>query len=490
MKYKFALMAKLIIFDANPDVTTLKSNNMNLKGQINELLADGKIKQAIDLLLEKVGNQDNNLYDALIIKKSQYATLERNHTTGTLSQDEYTREKAKLMVSIQQIADTISEKDATQKILNPIPPQTNYFIGREYKLSEIDVTLTTAEPLMLINGVSGIGTTIALQFAHTPEYVAKFSHIAWMAVKTTLIADFVNTFSVALKLDISHITDAVEQAKAIAAFLKTNYKGKNLLIIDNANDASELEKHQSLLQSMEWCILITSRATPIDYEVMRLDELSPAQAKQLFLKYFLKNQKANPRDFENIPELDALLRHINYHTLLTELLAKCGNQKPLTIAQLYNILKTADLKHPDLQKKISAGQHADLTDKERNTVLHQYILNMFEPEKLDEQQQKILRQFAILPSEEIPTEHLFKMFCKNPSQTTEFENQLDNLQQSGWLIQNKQIQPTEVRVTYKMHNLVQDVAKQKLNPTAQNCKALIKALNNIFENDHLMQSHQ
>ncbi len=416
-----------------------------------------------------------------------------------------------------------------EKFITNIPPKPAFFVGRIAKMQEIAELLYSGETLLIINGVGGIGkSTVVLQFAHSQEFTDRFQNIAWFNVTTNLLQDFINTFAKPEEIALTQIPDLKKQALILIKYLKTKFLGETLLIIDNANNTEELQNCMELLQKLDWNIIITSRTVPENYVTVNLNELSEDEAKKLFLKHYLFNQKQEAKIFENLPELTHLLKHINYHTLMIELLAKSGNKRPLSIPQLYQIINNADIKHPDLQKKISAGLHAELSIKEKNIVLHQYIMEMFEPEKLNNNEQQFLKQFSLLPTEEIPEEHIFKMFVPNEKQTevefintilenansgklqnittdqitnaknilnkiekenkiifSEFENTLEKLYQNGWLIQNKIILPRDVELTYRIHNLVQEVIIDKLKPDPENCIALIENVKKILQKEKL-----
>ncbi len=472
---------------------------MTLQEHIESLLLADKLGDAIDVAMAEIKNVDKEIYQLLLVIKPQYLSNETDFATEQIDRKEYRIAKAHIQRGFGKVilmfpenilnkhfADTSAAN--APHFLTTTPPRPEFFIGRDEILNQIASQLNDQQPLMLINGVGGIGkSSIALEFANNPQYNAPYTHIAWFVVRDNLLNDFVSAFYRLTPLS-SKTTN--EQAAEIINHLKTNYTGTNLLIIDNANNADDLEQHYDLLRSVQWAMLITSRANPASYETMRLDELSPEFAKRLFLNHYLRNQKnANLQDFENLADLSNLLKFINYHTLLTELLAKTGNQKPLSIPEIYEMVRRTDLKNPKLQAKINAGQHATLNELERQTALHQYIMKLFEPEKLSEQEQTILRQFSLLPSEEIPVEHLYKMFCKTENEQTEFETTVENLQQSGWLVQNKQFTPQKVTVTYKLHNLVQRVMLEKLKPNAVNCESLVLSLKDIFKHEHLTISH-
>jgi hypothetical protein len=135
-------------------------------------------KVRLDLLINKKNALQNDLVSAYDSEKK-----------FALNNQIFDLEK-----QIDELKHKISVKPVT-KFITDIPPRPEYFIGREEKLDEIAKNLNSAQPLMLINGVGGIGkSTIALEFANNPKYNSQYNYIAWFVVKNNLLADFVSAF--------------------------------------------------------------------------------------------------------------------------------------------------------------------------------------------------------------------------------------------------------------------------------------------------------
>ncbi|EDN67818.1 conserved hypothetical protein [Beggiatoa sp. PS] len=156
--------------------------------------------------------------------------------------------------------------------------------------------------------------------------------------------------------------------------------------------------------------------------------------------------------------------------MLIELIAKAGKKKRLTIEQLLERLDSG-LNHQDLQRIITVGSHADSQLRDKQTKLYEYILAMFEPTDLDEDKQRILRYFSVLPAEDIPLAHLKTLFLVEDD--NRFEDDLESLFQDGWLSAKDD--------TYKMHALVQDVVFVQLAVDNANIAELIDILQEILQ---------
>ncbi|MDM8557863.1 tetratricopeptide repeat protein [Candidatus Parabeggiatoa sp. HSG14] len=344
----------------------------------------------------------------------------------------------------------------------PNIPKPDFFIGRDDLLAEIHQRLLQDEPVLLMNGLGGIGKTAAAQ-TYVNKYRDSYKHIASVFVGSDLRQNMVDKLRQPLGIEFAPNSSLAEQFEAVILSLqqvKSSTK-PNLLLLDNADNQQELIDLKSVLKSTGWQILVTSRCQPDDYDIVAVDELSPVDAEDLFLHYY------RPTEQDLLP---ALLDKIYYHTLMIELIAKAGKKKRLTIKQLLERLDSG-LSHQDLQRVITVGSHADSQLKEKQAKLYEYILAMFEPAELDATMQTILRYFSVLPAEDIPLAHLKTLFAIEDD--NQFEDDLDSLFQYGWLSAKDD--------SYKMHALVQDVVFAKLAVDNANIAELIATLSEIMQ---------
>jgi len=306
-------------------------------------------------------------------------------------------------------------KNSYGRPLPTIPKPPSNFVGRDDLLVEIHDQLERCNRLVL-NGLGGIGkTTIAQKYVE--RYFDEYNTVAWIFIQNGLEQDMVTILQ-------AHFDDIVFPANTpledkfehLVTALGYYYDGNNLLVVDNANDAEGLLDLVVHLEACGWEALITSRCTldEEEYKFIQVDELPEEDAIKLFRKYYSLET--------DVVELRVLLAKIDYHTLLIELVAKAGKKKGLSIGQLLERLD-GGLAHEDLQRTITVGKHADTHKISKKAKLHEYIVAMFEPEDLDEEQQRILRYFSVLPAVNIPLEHLKTLF--EVENENEFEDNLD-----------------------------------------------------------------
>lgn len=370
--------------------------------------------------------------------------------------------------------------------LNRIPGPHMDFVGRADDLEELQKLLQKEKPVLLLNGLGGIGkTTLAKQYLH--KNYDNFDHIVWISVvseqpgtdssfetATEVLGNDVELFKA---LDIPFLTKETTNARAnhvLKALRKC--KGNNLLIIDNAGFS--LEKiRKELPQPPHWQVLITSRKELPGLAVKRLDELPPEEAFELFYLHY-------PKGKEQAEEVEALLKHIGYHTLTLELFAKTCEKSPSTNpAKILNLLQQKRL------EKLSWKVFAEHSNRE--VEVFSYLLAAFELNELLHEELSILIQWAILPSEEIEWEILSQIFSGNQRHKngiikkffrffreskprTELEDLIICLHEKGW------VERGQSGKSFRMHQLVQEIFRYKHKPNLENCKEVIKGTNSLL----------
>ncbi|MCK5740245.1 hypothetical protein KAH55_13735, partial [bacterium] len=298
-----------------------------------------------------------------------------------------------VIVGIPQLVEYRRKKnDRKNKLLKLINPQVvpEKLFGREKVLKELHAKLRQKKQLLLVYGLGGIGkTTVAQAYVTTEKFTKVYDHIAWVRVLGNIRQDLLQALRLPLNLNFPETASIDEKFNFLITQLR-NMTGHNLLVLDNANDSAELIANMASLKATGWTVLITSRCRLAGkYPVLQLDVLPKPEAAKLFLHHY-QQQNSEP------DLLKKLLRQINYHTLLIELLAKAGREKKLSVAAILTRMEQAEgIKDPDLQRIIDIGEHADHTNHSHQDQLYRYILSIFEPEKLAAASIRLLRYFAV-----------------------------------------------------------------------------------------------
>ncbi len=399
-----------------------------------------------------------------------------------------------------QLKQNVIKKPKTIKsVYFNFPKRPPYFKGREESITTIHENLIDdkfPESIILISGVGGIGkTTLVHEYMNRSICQSHFKHIIYSSVNKNLENAFIRDVALFFDIDLKIYPKHEEQIQVIIQTLKKT-KGNNLIVIDNINehDRADLERMKSIFEQTGWCFLVTTRTTPDIFFSVQLEELPISEAAQIFAYHYLPSKIPSVEAINKLIEkeqegIKALLIHVYKHTLLIELLGKVGLKRGLKIPKLLEFLKKEDEKYKGigfqkdgLQKTISIGEHAKSRHLQSRATIHHYILSLFEPEKLNESGQTMVRFFSVLPSEDLPIEDLKILWQVSKEEEIQFEDRLDDLQQSGWfgVKYHQHDEVTIQNLSYKMHPLVQDVVYEKLTPNINNIRPLVKTITQVL----------
>ena len=381
--------------------------------------------------------------------------------------------------------------------INPIP-----FFHPTSLIDRTDITREVNENLIsencrivLLTGVGGIGkTTIALSYCNNSEYASQFDNIAWVTVvnvehetpcQNKLPSEYDGFQSSFLRcLDDCESFDYktsknLSVAENYERLLKkmNQLSGHNLLVIDdNLNDPEYLLRNKSMLESINWKILISTRTRPDGFEVIEVSELEMKYSTELFLQHY---KKYDAVDSKVLPQL---LTTIHHHPLLIELVAKACNKNPtLNISKLFETVKSLDgLKKDNLQNLVSLETPQSLKEKEKRQRLHNFIMSLFDTIGLSFDEIQMLKLFSVLPPIDISYVDLLNMF----KMADPFEL-LDNLCQKGWLISGHSADSSPEDISFKCHELIQTAIRHKYKPTEADCKTILEFLIDILRYEPL-----
>jgi hypothetical protein len=174
------------------------------------------------------------------------------------------------------------------RVLTQNPYISDFFIGRDTDLADIHANFQSKKLLVLVNGEGGMGkTTLAAHYWQQHE--GQYAHLAWIfaergvgnalvSLKNELGVDFDPKDD--LKTQVARITQAIGHLNAPI-----------LLVLDNANDAEDLEDYLMVLKSLTNChVLLTSRVLVLDEaEIQRILPLAIDFARQVFIKHYPKH---------------------------------------------------------------------------------------------------------------------------------------------------------------------------------------------------------
>ena len=368
----------------------------------------------------------------------------------------------------EKFINILAELDLAEKVnkkipknLTPPPFLSEVFLGREDELMALHKKLFLDDNLLLlINGIGGVGkTTLAAKYYHA--YANEYAHLAWV-INEKSIANALLLLAAPLGIsfeDIASVEGRVEQIlQAMASIAKPS-----LLVIDNANEISDLEGNYYILRRLSnFHILLTTRISGFaKAATFQVGALPYEEALQLFTEYYTGHKAIEDELFMQV------YNAIGGNTLVIELLAK--NLEVLNaIHTQYSLTQLVG----DLQKgllKVSQSRPV-------NTLYHsealfkgeplEIIAAMYDIGELQAIEKRLLSVMAVLPSENISFATLQALL---PA-TTDPADTLANLSRKGWIEHDRE------KGIFKISPVVQEIAKMKNIELLDDCKELIDSL--------------
>ena len=337
-----------------------------------------------------------------------------------------------------------------------VPPFTpEKFFGRKQELEVIRVKLhTTTHALVLVNGDGGVGkTSIASTYYHAQA--SHYQHLAWVTSEKN-IGNALLSLAPGLGVEFDD-QEQMEGRLGKILIALANLAKPSLLVIDNANEPEDLEKHYTALKRLPGLhLLLTSRLRDFENaETLYIEGLPDEEAKALFLRYYKKH---NP---EEDPLLLAIYEAVGRNTLVLELMAKNLHllNRPIPKYSLQNLL--ADLQHEGLLGLTQSKEVTLAYQTFRKAKPEAIIAAMYKMADLSEEEVRLLSQLVLLPSENIPVAMLSRLFEGQEN----WEDVLtERLAKKGWINFNAEEE------NFKTSPVIQEVVRKKnpaLRPHAQ-----------------------
>lgn len=359
------------------------------------------------------------------------------------------------------------DKQIPKNLTRP-PFISDVFIGRDDDIAAVHQELFIGKQLLLlVNGEGGIGkTTLAAHYYS--HYEQDYQHMAWVFAGNSLL-DALLTLALPLQIDFPQNWLARRRLDGLLAKMADLHK-PCLLVIDNANNLSELENYYLALRSCaNFHILMTTRITEFEQAAChKIRSLPCEHAIALFKKHYPSHQA--PED----PLLQNILAAVGYNTLVIELLAKNLNisNRLKTLYSLTDLLNDLQLKGLLKLKSqtVSSAYHADGAALRKETP-EAIIAAMYDLDELSDAETALLSVFAVLPAENIA----YAMLETLIPDIENLDVTLLTLAQKGWL-------DNEAAANFKISPVIQEITRQKNKPRLlQDCQNIIDRLNENLE---------
>lgn len=283
----------------------------------------------------------------------------------------------------------VNSSENQPHLLTGSPPKIDpdKFKHREKEVDEIASLLESQnksnKKIVLLNGLGGIGkTTIARCIYH--QLKDRYKYAAWIEYGENLRESLLSQICL-----FDEEKDREIRYQKIKTFL-TNEKVL-LLVVDNVNQDVGLDNELALLTAIDSTVLVTSRMPGMEHFMgYKIDFMSSEQCVDIFYSYYPHDKKRKQGS-----TVKKLVELVKCHTFSVELLAKAAD-----------VIKYRDLSIflDDLKGKgFTYPNRAFLTDHTgQKTTLATHLVILFNMVSLNDEQKRILNNFAWLPSMIIP----------------------------------------------------------------------------------------
>ena len=363
------------------------------------------------------------------------------------------KEIIKMLYEIKEEADRYYNKTSDDdvrlhQLTNP-PPKGNELLHRDSTVSDLQKLIENDKNIVLVNGLGGIGkTSIARKVYHNIK--DQYKHIAWIEYQESLKRSLLSSLYI-----FDSIKDESIRYKLIEQFL-ANSKSDTILFIDNVNNTVSDDPSLSVLLGICARVVMTSRRSNNmqDFTPIHIGFLCPEQCIDVFYEYY-KFDKSRAQ----IETVKKLVKLVSCHTLSVELLAKSANVPGYDLLEyLYDLIRYG-FGYPDLLIETNHSKQAK--------TIAQHLITLFEFVNVSEEQKRILKNFAILPSMEIPTDIRKWIECKN--------GDLMRLNELGWI--------SVTENSYIMPDIVKESIRMQINTISIN--DYMKLIENMSKNDYI-----
>lgn len=347
----------------------------------------------------------------------------RSHYTSQLNN----KDKIKIAVILDNVEALLSEKmkslaspppEIPRYITNPAPRVAREFKYRGDEVDALYAAVKRGQKLALINGLGGIGkTSVAKALYH--KIKGEVKHIAWVEYQDNIKDSLLNSFKI-----FENIENPDAKYREIASFLR-HAKTDTVLFIDNVSNDNDAG--MEFIGSLDASVVLTSRLDKIGkFEVVPIGFLSEDQCVEIFYEYYEYDQAKAQEGI--VRELVGLVK---CHTLSVELLARAANRPGYPLDAYLAKLKDEGFDYPDMDVE---------TDNNKNAqTIAEHMKTLFQLVAVSDEQARILKNFALFPSIEIPAEVQRWLACGI--------NDLIRLTKLGWLAKSD--------TGYYMHPIIQ-----------------------------------
>lgn len=362
-------------------------------------------------------------------------------------------EAVKALDELTELADT----EAVYVVPN-FSYHQDFFVGREKELKEIEERLGQKH-LLFLHGIGGIGKTeLAIRYAYEQE--KRYGTVLFLRAECSL-EDSLCRDDIALGHFAREETeDNQSYAKRKLSALKACLTEQDLLILDNFDQEDGMLEDVLELRCR---ILVTSRWDFSDwnYPQMEVGELEHMEE----LTALFANFNHLPYSQEELEAVEDLIRLVESHTMLTELMAKnlrvSGTAPSVLLGRLRQEAGTANLEREPVRHRKD--------DVRRQAAVQSHLKILFDTSGLGETELSLLDNLSLFAGVRVKRDR-FLEWCGAGRCETEWREALDRLVRRGWIEEGR----GEDKVS--LHQIVLDLIYEERNPGGKSCRVLVRSL--------------
>lgn len=234
-----------------------------------------------------------------------------------------------------------------------------------------------------------------------------------------------------------------------------------LLIIDNVDSAPEdLYLFDNLCKNSDIHIIITTRLTdcfPPDQTI----KVRPLPL-DVQIEFFKAHYHDNITD-EDLPVIKQILKCIEGHTLLIELVAKSMHATALSPSLMLDYLtqkKYNELEPVFINKDNLSSQKKSMYD---------FVKLLFDIGYLTDNLKEALLYLSLLPNEGVNRRFLYNLMPK-------YRSDFNDLISNSWAIEDT----NENKI--RLHPVIRDMVRKEMRPSSENCSKVLSNLHSHMQN--------
>ena len=314
--------------------------------------------------------------------------------------------------------------------LTPIPfiNKETGLVGRDEVVKDIRKMLEENTCIVLVNGLGGIGKTAVMQ-GICNDLKDEGHYVAWVRCGDSLQDDLL------MLRDGLRIPKEEKEDSAygmVKAGIQNLGKKMYLFMDDLSREVTREERDE--INGLGVHVMITSRAENLPFRNKKLDFLDEDSAVRMFCGYY-GGKSGNEETVRRI------VRSVNSHTLLVELLAKAAKEEGGALDEFYVKLDKDGFFYV-------SEEEVEIEHDDENRTIEECVIRLYRISGLSKEQQRIMKFFSIFSPEK-------EIYHKVRDWAGFDRKEMKKLTDLGWLERGG------LEKGYFIHQIVKDsVAKQ------------------------------